>query len=83
VFTFIPRKDQLDPFLEVKVGNSETVKAPLNYDLSDAEVSFTITNKNRVLINNEDLKLQFNTNENMIATDNYIIQVKLKEHILY
>eukprot|EP00347_Sterkiella_histriomuscorum_P009235 403342001 len=54
----------------------------MSYD-SNSEITFNILNSNKIIENNDEIKLQFQTNNNMINSDWYAIYVKQKERILY
>jgi hypothetical protein len=87
-FTFVPLANATALTLEITV-NGQVVRRNLvfgnsfNQSSNVAEVTFRILNNNRVLANNEDLQVQFQTNANVNSNDDYVVQIKLKELVVY
>lgn len=49
----------------------------------NTEVYFTLLNPSRVLEAAEDLQIQFTTNYNVIVSEPYLVQVKVRDQVLY
>ncbi|CDW71584.1 a-macroglobulin complement component [Stylonychia lemnae] len=87
-FKYTPHRNETGLIIEISV-NGQLVRRSLNLQNSQnpyspsAEVTFSILNANRVIGNNDMLVLQFITNEQVKENDDYLLQIKLKESILY
>lgn len=89
VFTFTPYQ-LYDYYLEVNLGTRNgLIRKIINPALSlmvpnfNYEITFTIDNVNKVLSNNDDLKVTFITNNLVNLKDTYYINILNKEQILY
>lgn len=83
----------LIPFLEIPLKNGKTIKQIVKPQYSlyrpmmwpndlDTEITYSI-NGDRVRENSEKLSITFQANQLMSADDSYVLQIKLKEKILY
>ncbi|CDW76907.1 a-macroglobulin complement component [Stylonychia lemnae] len=87
-FVFTPVVNQTALTLELTI-NGQIVRrsiafgVPFNQTSNTAEVAFRILNNNRVLNNNEDLQLQFLSNAAVNSSDDYVVQIKLKEQVVF
>ncbi|CDW76949.1 a-macroglobulin complement component [Stylonychia lemnae] len=87
-FTYVPVLNQTALIVEIS-NQGQLIRRNLyfnntfNQNNNRAELSFKILNINRVLNNNENLQVQLMTNEKVNKSDDYLMQIKLKEQILY
>lgn len=87
-FDFFPAVNQNLPYVEMYVGTNVirrnvTLTNPLFQTNNTSEVFFKILNVNRVLANNEDLIMSFATNNQVNSSDTYLLQIKLKDTIIF
>ncbi|CDW84292.1 a-macroglobulin complement component [Stylonychia lemnae] len=82
-FMYWPHPNDTNLYLKISDGKYSSIRREIPIKISDNEVTFTVTNKNRILGNNDDLKILFTTNANMKNTNVYILDVKIKEKSLY
>ena len=82
VFEFTPVTDK-QYMLEVEIEGTVLERELFVYGLEYNEVNFRLKNKDKVLENNEDLKLEMEFNDNFLDDSLYILQVNIKERTIY